>query len=109
MEKDPCSFWYEGELKFFDSYVIPMAKKLQDCAVFGVASDECLNYAMDNRKEWASKGQAILGELVANYQMREQEEEAAKEQADTVTKSPAPASKKKTRFARRRSLFTAGG
>ena len=36
----------QGELKFFDNYIIPLAKKLRDCNVFGVSSDECLNYAV---------------------------------------------------------------
>ena len=40
---DPTNFWVEGELKFFDGYIIPLAKKLKDCGVFGVASDECLS------------------------------------------------------------------
>ena len=43
MAVDPASFWYKGEIGFFDSYVIPLAKKLKDCKVFGVNSDECLH------------------------------------------------------------------
>lgn len=43
MNVDPASFWYEGELKFFDNYVIPLALKLKECDVFGVSSDECFN------------------------------------------------------------------
>ena len=38
MGSDPASFWYKGELSFFDNYVIPLAKKLKDCGVFGVSS-----------------------------------------------------------------------
>ena len=38
--KHPKDFWYQGELGFFDFYVIPLAKKLKDCGVFGVSSDE---------------------------------------------------------------------
>jgi len=45
-EKDPSEGWYEGELGFFDFYIIPLAKKLEECGVFGVSSDECLNYAV---------------------------------------------------------------
>jgi hypothetical protein len=40
--------------------VIPLAKKLKVCGVFGAASDECLNYAMSNRSEWETKGEAIV-------------------------------------------------
>jgi len=63
-EKDPSEGWYNGELWFFDNYVIPLAKKLEECRVFGVASDECLNYALENRKEWAEKGEAMLEQMV---------------------------------------------
>jgi hypothetical protein len=37
---DPTNGWYDGELRFFDGYVIPLAKKLKECGVFGVSSDE---------------------------------------------------------------------
>jgi len=49
-DKDPANYWYLGELGFFDFYIIPLAKKLKDCGVFGVASDEYLNYALSNRR-----------------------------------------------------------
>lgn len=62
--KDPSKGWYEGELWFFDNYVIPLAKKLRDCGVFGVSSDEFLDYATDNRLEWASKGREIVEEMI---------------------------------------------
>jgi hypothetical protein len=61
--KDPTEGWYKGELWFFDNYIIPLAQKLEECGVFGVSSDECLNYALENRKEWALKGKAIVEEF----------------------------------------------
>ena len=67
MAKDPATFWYQGELGFFDNYVIPLAKKLEECQVFGVCSDECLNYATTNRKEWESKGQEVVAEMIEKY------------------------------------------
>lgn len=66
--KDPLEFWYEGELAFFDYYVIPLAKKLKECGVFGVSSDEYLNYAQNNRKEWAAKGQQMVAEMMEKCQ-----------------------------------------
>eukprot|EP00339_Tiarina_fusa_P025852 CAMPEP_0117000886 /NCGR_PEP_ID=MMETSP0472-20121206/3077_1 /TAXON_ID=693140 ORGANISM="Tiarina fusus, Strain LIS" /NCGR_SAMPLE_ID=MMETSP0472 /ASSEMBLY_ACC=CAM_ASM_000603 /LENGTH=1264 /DNA_ID=CAMNT_0004700725 /DNA_START=238 /DNA_END=4032 /DNA_ORIENTATION=+ len=68
--KDPSSSWYEGEIMFFDKYVIPLAKKLDDCRVFGVSSDECLNYANQNRKQWAIRGDEIIKEFLARYHER---------------------------------------
>jgi len=49
-ENDPSITWYQGELGFFDFYIIPLAKKLKECGVFGVSSGEYLDYAMRNRQ-----------------------------------------------------------
>jgi len=65
--KNPALSWYEGELGFYDNYIIPLAKKLKDCGVFGVSSDEYLNYAVENRNEWATKGKKVVAMLVAKY------------------------------------------
>jgi len=65
---DPCTFWIKGELGFFDNYIIPLSKKLSDCGVFGVSSDEYLNYALRNRKEWELKGEAIVAGMVKKMQ-----------------------------------------
>ena len=65
--KDPSLNWYKGELGFFDDYIIPLAKKLKNCGVFGVASDEYLNYAVENRKEWEIKGQEVVQRYLEKY------------------------------------------
>jgi hypothetical protein len=70
-EKDPAEFWYKGEIGFFDFYIIPLAKKLKDCGVFGVSSDEYLNYALKNREEWERKGEAVTAEMVAKARDKE--------------------------------------
>jgi 3'5'-cyclic nucleotide phosphodiesterase len=62
-DRDPADFWYQGELGFFDFYIIPLAKKLRDCEVFGVSSDEFLNYAEQNREEWARRGEEIVAQM----------------------------------------------
>ena len=66
-DKDPSDGWYKGELWFFDNYVIPLAKKLDSCGVFGVSSDEYLSYAVSNRNEWESKGQKIVEGFMTSY------------------------------------------
>jgi len=65
MAADPATFWYKGELGFFDNYIIPLSKKLKDCNVFGVSSDECLNYAIRNRAEWEARGEDIVAEMLS--------------------------------------------
>ncbi len=90
-QSDPSDGWYKGELWFFDNYVIPLAKKLEECGVFGVTSDECLNYALENRKEWEVKGQEIVKEMV--------------ERVKSQKKTTAALIKKATERPRRRSSF----
>lgn len=63
-DKDPAEGWYGGELWFFDNYVIPLAKKLKECGVFGVSCDEVLDYAKDNRIEWEQTGKEIVKQWV---------------------------------------------
>lgn len=105
----PCVFFFykkKGEIGFFDYYstlyfcisiwrldqaqtspflnsftlVIPLAKKLKECGVFGVSSDEYLQYAEANRKEWEIKGESVVKEYIEKYgQMFAQEDETGGE------------------------------
>ena len=75
-DKDPSEGWYGGELWFFDNYIIPLAKKLKECGVFGVSCDEVLDYARDNRLEWEQKGKGIVDEWLK--EMQEKDESSTK-------------------------------
>jgi 3'5'-cyclic nucleotide phosphodiesterase len=68
LASDPTVGWYDGELWFFDNYVIPLAEKLQKSGAFGVAADEFLDYAKDNRLEWESNGRRIVAEAEQRLQ-----------------------------------------
>jgi class 3 adenylate cyclase len=63
-DQDPRTFWYEGEMGFFDFYIIPLAKKLKECGVFGISSDEYLNYALNNREEWERRGKEVIAQMI---------------------------------------------
>ncbi len=69
-DRDPTEFWYEGEISFFDNYIIPLAKKLSECGVFGVSSDEYLNYAIMNRNEWEKKGKTMVEDYVTRLKSK---------------------------------------
>jgi hypothetical protein len=84
MEKDPSTDWYKGEMGFFDFYIIPLAKKLKDCGVFGVSSDECLNYARQNRKEWENRGEEIVAEMVKSVKRKNVADTVFAMQVDSV-------------------------
>jgi hypothetical protein len=65
---DPAEGWYAGELWFFfDNYIIPLAKKLENCGEFGLSYGELLDYTRDNHSEWAVKGQEIVKENFRRY------------------------------------------
>ena len=59
-DKDPSESWFQGEIGFFDFYIIPLAMKLKECGVFGMTSDEFLKYALENRKRWENEGNEIV-------------------------------------------------
>eukprot|EP00980_Cylindrotheca_fusiformis_P021970 scaffold8821_cov115-Cylindrotheca_fusiformis.AAC.2 len=69
-DSDPSQNWYKGEIGFFDFYVIPLAKKLQNCGVFGVSSHEYLNYARANREEWVREGESLVGQYLLKFKER---------------------------------------
>ena len=71
MSTDPSLGWYKGEIGFFDFYIIPLAKKLKECGVFGVSSDEYLSYATQNRNEWERKGEEIVAGMIAKVKLEE--------------------------------------
>ena len=69
-QSDPSNGWYKSELGFFDFYIIPLAKKLKDCGVFGVSSDEYLNYAEKNRNEWEQRGREVVANMIEEIHMK---------------------------------------
>jgi hypothetical protein len=69
-EKDPSEGWYQGELGFFDFYIIPLANKLKECGVFGVSSDEYLTYATENRREWEIQGKTVVEKFIEEFDMK---------------------------------------
>jgi class 3 adenylate cyclase len=64
IEVNPADVWYQGEIDFFDKHTIPLARKLKECGVFGISSNEVLAYALAIREEWISKGEIIVLEML---------------------------------------------
>jgi len=69
---DPSLNWYEGEIGFFDFYIIPLAKKLDTCGVFGVSSHEYLDYAEANRERWVEMGEECVAAWLLKYQQEQE-------------------------------------
>ncbi|CAJ1941243.1 unnamed protein product [Cylindrotheca closterium] len=61
--KDPSSNWYNGELWFFDNWVIPLAENLRECGVLDIVSNQLIKQAHSNRKQWELEGKQITEAL----------------------------------------------
>jgi hypothetical protein len=61
---DPSSNWYQGEIGFFDHYVIPLAKKMKEAGVFGSAGAPYLAFATSNKEMWEASGAQAIEELI---------------------------------------------
>ncbi|KAL7558291.1 hypothetical protein ACA910_020376 [Epithemia clementina (nom. ined.)] len=87
-DKDPSEFWYQGEIGFFEFYIIPLANKLKDCGVFGVSSDEYLNYATRNKREWMARGHQIVEEFKEEALLAAASEEDEEDEQEQQPKEP---------------------
>lgn len=72
-EIDPSKHWYYEELAFFDQHVIPLAEKLKISGIFGIAGDECLCIALDNRSRWEAEGEQIVVERFSTFDHKSEE------------------------------------
>ncbi|KAL7547034.1 LOW QUALITY PROTEIN: hypothetical protein ACHAWF_010347 [Thalassiosira exigua] len=84
---DPRENWYGGEIGFFDFYIIPLAKKLKECGVFGSAASEYLDYALENRRRWEVEGNDIATRMIAENDALVASE--AQKEAALINESPA--------------------
>ena len=62
--EDPGQNWYEGELSFFDKYVVPLASRLREYGIYGASSEEYYGFAIENRREWEMKGRVVVASLI---------------------------------------------
>jgi hypothetical protein len=59
----PLDYWYNGELSFFDYYIIPLANRLREFHAFGDDADGYVHNATQNRAEWSAHGNSFLAPL----------------------------------------------
>eukprot|EP00980_Cylindrotheca_fusiformis_P008976 scaffold1913_cov100-Cylindrotheca_fusiformis.AAC.1 len=69
-DKDPSEGWYDGELWFFDNWVLPLARKLKESGVLNAVSDQLLEQANRNRSRWEVEGRQICISMLASLKKR---------------------------------------
>ena len=52
---DPSTFWFKGEIGFFDYYILPLVEELKACEVFGSSIKDFLFHAKANRQGTPTK------------------------------------------------------
>ena len=62
MDQKPQDVWFDNELHFFDTVVLPLSKVIQANPVFGSTCDEFIEFACNNRAEWHARGRDLLAE-----------------------------------------------
>ena len=60
---DVSANWFKGQIGFFDFYIIPLAKRLLQCGVFGEMSDLFLENLKKNRVRWLREGEDRCKEM----------------------------------------------
>ena len=63
-EADPSLTWYQDEIKFFDTYVIPLATKMKECELFDASCEDGIRYATSNREQWVTSGEEEVASMV---------------------------------------------
>jgi hypothetical protein len=56
---DVSKVWFKGQIGFFDGYINPLAKRLEECGVFGDQGHLFLTNATQNRERWLREGEAL--------------------------------------------------
>ena len=65
-DNDPSNGWYENQLGFYRMYVIPLAKKMNTCGVFGKLGSEWVKNAVSIRDQWTREGEQITEDMIAS-------------------------------------------
>jgi hypothetical protein len=63
-DTDPSEDWYQSEIDFFETFVFPIVRRLQESGAFVPSStDSNMDYAEQNLTQWVEKGQDIITEM----------------------------------------------
>ncbi len=60
---DVSANWFKGQIGFFDFYIIPLAKRLEQCGIFGSLGSLFLYNTNQNRRRWIEEGEERCGEM----------------------------------------------
>lgn len=60
---DPSKNWYEGQIGFFENYIIPLSTRLKQSELFGSQGSLFVKLAVENKHRWTIEGNNICANL----------------------------------------------
>ena len=62
---DPCGNWHPNQIGFLESYLLPLARRLEDTGVFGeVIGPVFANIVEANRDQWLTDGVVVTTDII---------------------------------------------
>lgn len=62
---DPQGRWFENQIGFLESYLLPLARRLEDTGVFGEAMGQRFAQIVEsNRDTWLVEGSEVSEEII---------------------------------------------
>jgi 3'5'-cyclic nucleotide phosphodiesterase len=63
---DPQTRWFENQIGFLESYLLPLARRLEDMGVFGEYTSQTFAFTVEaNRDKWLIEGQEVTEAIIA--------------------------------------------
>lgn len=67
--EDPQNGWYENQITFLDSYILPLARRMDDTGVFGEMGKQFAVIVLHNRDRWVIDGCASTSHVIQEWNM----------------------------------------
>jgi len=81
---DPQGRWFENQIGFLESYLLPLARRLEDTGVFGEEMGQSFARTVEsNRDTWLVEGKEVTDDIVATGARTYNEQTLAEELAQT--------------------------
>lgn len=66
--EDPQNGWYDNQITFLDSYILPLARRMDDTGVFGHAVGKMFaKFVLENRERWVNDGIASTSHVIQEW------------------------------------------
>jgi hypothetical protein len=66
--EDPQNGWYDNQITFLDSYILPLARRMEDTGIFGDETGKMFaDIVLENRDRWVTDGEASTSHVIQEW------------------------------------------